>query len=197
MKYRELEWILVDEISMVSNDFWKYVHLHLQEIKQCKEPFGGVNIIAIGDMYQLQPVKANYVFMDLRHNYGPLATNLWCEYITMYELDEIMQQKHDRQFAELLNGFCIGEHTSADLNLLATWSITAEEAKSLNHAPHFFPARQKVDQYNDNVLHNSTCEKSLLQLSTFHQVAVHQNSSNNCKQLLINVNLKVQVAYQK
>ena len=53
MKYRELEWILVDEISMVSNDLWKYVHLRLQEIKQCKEPFGGVNIVAIGDMYQL------------------------------------------------------------------------------------------------------------------------------------------------
>ena len=77
----------------------------------------------------------------------------------MYELDEIMQQKHDRQFAELLNRFRIGEHTSADLNLLATRSITAKEAKSLNHVPHFFPTRQKVDQYNDNVLHNSTCEK--------------------------------------
>ena len=162
MKYRELEWTLVDEISMVSNDLWKYVHLRLQEIKQCKEPFGGVHIIAIGDMYQLQPVKVNYVFMDLQHNYGPLTTNLWREYITMYELDEIMWQKHDRQFAELLNRFHIGEHTSADLNFLATQSITAEEAKSLNHVPHFFPTRQKVDQYNDNVLHNSTCEKVII-----------------------------------
>ena len=80
----------------------------------------------------------------------------------MYELDEIMQQKHDGQFAELLNRFHIGEHTSADLNLLATWSITAEEAKSLNHVPHFFPTRQKVDQYNDNVLHNSTCKKVII-----------------------------------
>ena len=147
---------------MVSNDLWKYVHLRLQEIKQCKEPFGGVNIIAIGDMYQLQPVKANYVFMDLQHNYGPLATNLWCEYITMYELDEIMWQKDDRQFAELLNRFRIGQHTSADLNLLATHSITAEEAKSLNHVPHFFPTRQKVDQYNENVLQNSTCQKVII-----------------------------------
>ena len=129
---------------MVSNNLWKYVHLCLQEIKQCKETFGGVNIIAIGDMYQLQPVKANYVFMDLRHNYDPLATNLWCEHITMYE-HEIMWQKHERQFAELLNRFHIGEHTSADLNLLATRSITAEEAKSLNHVPHLFPTRQKVD----------------------------------------------------
>ena len=61
-----------------------------------------------------------------------------------------------------MNRFCIGEHTSADLNLLATQSITAEEAKSLNHVPHFFPTRQKVDQYNDNVLHNSTCEKVII-----------------------------------
>ena len=80
----------------------------------------------------------------------------------MYELDEIMWQKHDRQFAELLNRFHIGEHTSADLNLLATWSITAEEAKSLNHVLHFFPTRQKVDQYNENVPHNSTCQKVII-----------------------------------
>ena len=34
IKYREFEWILVDEISMVSNDLWKYVHLRLQETMQ-------------------------------------------------------------------------------------------------------------------------------------------------------------------
>ena len=103
MKYRDLEWILSDEISMVSTDLWKYVHLCLQDIKQSREAFGSVNIIAIGDLYQLQPVKEMFIFMDLRHNYGPIATNLWCEYFTMYELDEIMCQKDDKEFAELWN----------------------------------------------------------------------------------------------
>ena len=51
MKYRELEWIFEDEISMVSNGPWRYLHLHLQEIKQSKDPFAGVSIISIGDMY--------------------------------------------------------------------------------------------------------------------------------------------------
>ena len=90
VKYKDVEWILCDEISMVSNQLWKYVYLRLQQIKQNNEPFGGVNIIAIGDMYQLQPVLGHYVFMDLKGNYGPLATNLWCEYFTMFELHEIM-----------------------------------------------------------------------------------------------------------
>ena len=30
MKYKKLEWILGDEISMISNDLWRYLHLHLQ-----------------------------------------------------------------------------------------------------------------------------------------------------------------------
>ena len=90
--------------------------LHLQGIKQSKDLFGGVNINTIRDMYQLQPVEESYVFMGLKHNYGPL----WCEYFTMYELEEIMHQKNDRTFAELLNRFRDGKHTDADLSFLAT-----------------------------------------------------------------------------
>ena len=76
MKYRQLEWLLIDEISMVSNDLFKYVHLHLQDIKHSTKPFGGVNIIVIGDLFQLQPVMGDFVFMDLQSNYGSLAINL-------------------------------------------------------------------------------------------------------------------------
>ena len=92
------------------------------------------------DMYQLQPVKGNYVFMDLRHNYGPLSINLWCENFTMYELEEIMCQKNDRTFAELLNRFRVGNDTAADLNLLVTravtirrWSITKPNTSFLSN----------------------------------------------------------------
>ena len=51
MKYQGLEWIFCDEISMVSNEAWKYINLHLQDILQNKLPFGGVNIIAIGNLF--------------------------------------------------------------------------------------------------------------------------------------------------
>ena len=115
MKYRDLEWILCDEISMVSNALWN-----------SREPFGVVNIIANCDLYQLQPVKGMFIFMELRHNYGPIATNLWCEYFTMYELGEIIHQKYDKEFAELLNRLCIGTHTTADLSLLSSRTIMEE-----------------------------------------------------------------------
>ena len=159
MKYKDLEWILPDEISMVSNDLWKYVHSCLQDIKHSREPFGGFNIIAIGDLYQLQPVKGMVIFMDLRHNYGPIAINLWCEYFTMYVLEEIMCQKDDKEYAELLNRLHIGKHSTADLNLLLSRTIMEEQRDKLSDITHFSPQEKMVARYNDMILQNTVEHK--------------------------------------
>ena len=96
----------------------QFIYLHLQEIRGNKVPFGGINIVCVGDLFQLQPVMQQYIFMDLTSDYGPLATNLWKEHFTIFELTEIMWQKEDKKFAQLLNCLHIGEHTAADINLL-------------------------------------------------------------------------------
>ena len=101
-KYINLKWIISDEISMVSNNMLKYINFRLQEIKSNSQLFGGINIIAVGDFYQLKPVKEQFIFEDYRENYGPLATNLWNENFKIYELTEIMRQKDDKKFAELI-----------------------------------------------------------------------------------------------
>ena len=74
----------------------KYINFRLQEIKSNSQLFGGINIIAVGDFYQLKPVKGQSIFEDYRENYGPLATNLWNENFKIYELTEIMRQKDDK-----------------------------------------------------------------------------------------------------
>ena len=119
-------------------------------------PFGGVNIIAVGDLFQLQPVKGNFIFMDLRHNYGPLATNLWCEYFTLFEFKEIMCQKDDKEFAEILNRLHIGIYTKKDIDIIETRRVTQEQSEQLHHIPHFFPTRQRVESYNESVLKTSS-----------------------------------------
>ncbi len=40
---------------------------------------------------------------NLTIDYGSLATNLWKTYFTMFELTEVMRQKNDQPYAELLN----------------------------------------------------------------------------------------------
>ena len=57
-KLSDLKVIIVDEISMVSNDLLFYVHLRLNEIfgSVNNEPFAGITVITVGDFFQLPPV---------------------------------------------------------------------------------------------------------------------------------------------
>ena len=49
--------VLIDEISLVGTNFFKFIDLRLQEIKGNRNPFGGLHVICFGDLYQLPPVR--------------------------------------------------------------------------------------------------------------------------------------------
>ena len=53
--------------------------------------FGGVSVVTVGDLFQLQPVFDKWIFeISSNASYGSLATNVWQEYFKMHELTEIM-----------------------------------------------------------------------------------------------------------
>ena len=80
------------------------VNNRLKDIKGSALPFGGVSIIAIGDLFQLQPVMDGYIFKDMDNfEYGILAPNFWQELFQMFELKQIMRQRDSKVFAEMLN----------------------------------------------------------------------------------------------
>ena len=55
--------VLIDEISMVGCCiFNKIDQCLLHEIFGCKKVFGGHHVVAIGDFYQMKPVKDTYIF---------------------------------------------------------------------------------------------------------------------------------------
>ena len=58
-----------------------------------KEPFGGVSIITVGDLFQLKPVFDHWIFENSKDGYTALATNLWQQYFQMFELSEVMRQR--------------------------------------------------------------------------------------------------------
>lgn len=86
----------------------------LKDVKGSKEYFGG--IIAIGDLFQLQPVMDGYIFKDVDNSeYGLLATNLWQQHFKMYELYEITRQRESKLFGAILNRLREGNHTIDDI----------------------------------------------------------------------------------
>ncbi|WP_159798882.1 AAA family ATPase [Flavobacterium sp. MK4S-17] len=56
MFIKELELLVIDEVSMVHSYILDCVNKLLQKIRCCKEPFGGVQLLTVGDPFQLAPV---------------------------------------------------------------------------------------------------------------------------------------------
>ena len=48
--------IFIDEVSMVGSGMFNFLDLRLQQIMGTKEPFGGLSIITVSDLFQLKPV---------------------------------------------------------------------------------------------------------------------------------------------
>ena len=105
--------------------------------------------------YQLQPVMQLYIFMDISTEYGPLATNLWKEYFTIFELTEIMRQKDDDKWKQVLSKIRVCDHTLADIELIMTRKISEEESLKMIDTPHLFPTRDGVAEFNQAVLHRT------------------------------------------
>jgi ATP-dependent DNA helicase PIF1 len=99
-KLQYLNILIIDEISMVGQRMLLYVSERLRQIKQSGNAlFGNISVIAVGDFYQLPPVKQKTLY-DLRPvNYFPL----WSLHFSIVSLSQIMRQKDDAPFAELLN----------------------------------------------------------------------------------------------
>ena len=68
-KLRAVQLIFLDEISMIGNTMLNVqINNRLKDIKGSKEVFGGISIIALGDLFQLEPVMDSYVFKDMKNS---------------------------------------------------------------------------------------------------------------------------------
>ena len=99
--------LIIDEISMVSKELFSYVHRRFQQIKGNKKPFGGMSVLAVGDFYQLPPLgRAKPLCV-----YEGSVLDLWKDQFQMVNLTQIMRQKDDLVFAELLNRIRVKQKT--------------------------------------------------------------------------------------
>jgi ATP-dependent DNA helicase PIF1 len=76
--------LLIDEVSMLSDELFEKVSEFLKIMKRNKKPFGGVQLILVGDPFQLCPVEGSYCF----------TSPLWekCEF-KIHRLESNMRQQ--------------------------------------------------------------------------------------------------------
>ena len=162
IKYRHLKVVIIDEISMVGNKMLSFLDTRLQQLTGTKAAFGGLSIIAVGDLYQLKPVSDFLICLDLKEDASSLARNLWKELFTMYELVDIMRQKDDLAFAQLLNRLRLNEMTEEDKQKLQTRVFDRDTGNYPKDAVHLFARNFYVKKHNDNILSQLPGEKIVI-----------------------------------
>ena len=117
---RQINCIIIDEISMVRSDMFAAIDLRMRQCARGsakRTPFGGKQVIVCGDFFQLPPVVANGVEDDwLQANLGgeyAFQTPLWKE--TNFKvaiLKTPFRQKDDLQFLDMLDSIRHGDISS-------------------------------------------------------------------------------------
>ena len=130
---RTLDLLVIDEISMVRADLLDQIDAVLRLHKDKNRPFGGVQLLMIGDLSQLAPVVKESEWALLREHYA-----------TPYFFGSLALQQTQHVTIELSHVYRQTDHTFINiLNEVRENRLTAESLALLN-------ARVKRQQTTDN-----------------------------------------------
>ena len=132
---REVELIIIDEISMVRADIIDFIDKVLRAYTRNSEPFGGKQLLLVGDIYQLEPVLKDEDRQLLQPFY-PSAyffnAKVWQVMpIVSIELRKVYRQTDDN-FIAILDRIRNNTATQADLQSLNSRVETTAQGVSTN-----------------------------------------------------------------
>ena len=155
--FSHLKVLIIDEVSLVGADLLYRIHLRLSDVFQTKPqsvPFGGINVLLVGDLLQLPPVKGITVFSTPNLSQFEGMENvkpLWNEFKPMI-LKHNHRQGKDKSWAESLNRFREGIVWDEDIEVLKSRQI----AKPLDDktSTHIFYYNEGVIAHNKKMLNS-------------------------------------------
>ena len=118
---KNLELLVIDEVSMLRADVLDAMNEMLQSVRKSTAAFGGVQVLFIGDLWQLPPVVRANEWEVLKNFYqGMYFFNAWVMQLGLpvsIELKKIYRQD-DEQFVSLLNNFRTNTVSISDYEIL-------------------------------------------------------------------------------
>lgn len=116
------EMLIIDEASMLRADVLDAIDYLLQEARDSQLPFGGLQLVMFGDLYQLPPIindrELSQYFKDTYDSHYFFNAHVWrASTLKVRELQNIFRQE-DKQFQEILNSLRIRNFDSKLLNTL-------------------------------------------------------------------------------
>ena len=151
-----IDLLIIDEVSMLRADILDAIDFRLKSVKgNFKEAFGGVQVLMIGDLFQLPPIVRENEWEILSKFYNSMhffeAQCLRESGMVYLELDKIFRQK-DEKFINILNHLRDNAASEEDIRSLNTHFKTEEEIKNLEDSIIITTHNYKADAQNQKEL---------------------------------------------
>ena len=165
---RTLDLLVIDEISMVRADLLDQIDAVLRLHKDRNRPFGGVQLLMIGDLSQLAPVVKDSEWALLREYYrtpyffGSLALQQ-TQHVTI-ELTHVYRQT-DSTFINILNEVRENRLSSKSIALLNARVGVSPKCSKLS----------ENSEHSETIIHNSELNDGTIRLTTHNAIANRYN----------------------
>lgn len=122
--FKNLDIVIIDEVSMVRSDLMQGIDIALRKNRnRPNEPFGGVQMVFIGDLFQLAPIVRDYDIEPIEKEYsGQYFFDAKVFKKFSYHFEELTtifrQSPKQQQFKDLLNSIRDNKAQAKDLALL-------------------------------------------------------------------------------
>lgn len=153
---KKLDLIIIDEISMVRCDMLDAADMILRHYRKNRKPFGGIQLVMFGDLYQLMPVTKNEDW-DVLKSYYPRSTYFFCSEVLqkmeyyVVSLEKVHRQK-EKNFINLLNNIRLGFVKAKDIDYLNTRYEPEYDADIEDSVVMLKVKNKQTENYNENKL---------------------------------------------
>ena len=147
LRWTKTKVLIIDEISMVDADLFDKLEALAREVRKIDKPWGGIQIVATGDFFQLPPVPdrgkvAKFSFEAVK----------WPYLDHTIQLTTVFRQR-DEGFVKMLNQMRTGQLTARTIDAFKLLAREPRYADGL--APtELFPTREEVDRANATRMQN-------------------------------------------
>jgi len=144
--------LIIDEVSMMPSHVLDILNYVFKIVRRCSMPFGGIQVVLVGDFYQLSPVLCDkYAF----------EAECWSELIhKVHELDFIFRQDN-KNFCIALNEIRIADVSLKTIELLA--QCIHKEFKGDIKPTELYPIKANVSEVNEYELWELITEENRMQ----------------------------------
>jgi len=152
--WRTTDVLVIDEVSMMSARIFDLLNIIGKRVRKSSRPFGGMQVVLVGDFFQLPPVSKQYELLDGDDKFC-FESNNWFEIFPMDNhivMNTIFRQK-DEELRRILGNIRKGVVAGQDVKVLR--SLVDKKYDKEKHGgvvpTKLLPTKSKVDDINNRM----------------------------------------------